>query len=62
MRSQLTPGTLVRHPDQPDWGVGQVQSAIANRITVNFEHAGKMLINADIVTLVPVDAGQSRDS
>ena len=62
MRSQLTPGTLVRHPDRPDWGIGQVQSAIANRITVNFEHAGKLLINADIVTLVPIDAGQSRDS
>ncbi len=41
----------VRHPQQPDWGVGQVQSVVANRVTVNFEHAGKVLINADHVSL-----------
>ena len=47
----LVPGQFVRHPDHPEWGLGQVQSAIGNRITVNFEHAGKLLINAAIVTL-----------
>jgi len=45
----------VRHPGEPDWGLGQVQSAIGDRITVNFEHAGKRLINAAVVTLVLVD-------
>ncbi len=60
MRSPFTPGTLVRHPDQPDWGVGQVQSAIGARVTVNFEHAGKKLINADVVKLISVDTGQQR--
>ncbi len=60
MRSPFTPGTLVRHPDQPDWGVGQVQSAIGPRVTVNFEHAGKKLIIADVVKLISVDAGQLR--
>jgi len=45
----------VRHPTQPDWGVGQVQSAIRNRVTVNFEHAGKVLIDADVITLTVVD-------
>jgi hypothetical protein len=35
--------------------VGQVQSAIGERVTVNFEHAGKRLINTAVVTLVPVD-------
>jgi hypothetical protein len=35
--------------------VGQVQSAIGARVTVNFVHAGKVLVNADIVTLEPVD-------
>lgn len=49
--TRLTPGTLVRHPDRPDWGLGQVQSAIGNRITVNFEHVGKQLINADRIEL-----------
>ncbi len=32
---------LVRHPDEPDWGLGQVQSNIDNKVTVNFEHAGR---------------------
>uniref|UniRef100_UPI0038B6127E DUF3553 domain-containing protein n=1 Tax=Siccirubricoccus phaeus TaxID=2595053 RepID=UPI0038B6127E len=41
----------VRHPDRPDWGIGQVQSVIGDRVTVNFEHAGKLLINAKQVTL-----------
>lgn len=45
----------MRHPAEPDWGVGQVQSAIGDRVTVNFEHAGKRLINTAVVTLVPVD-------
>jgi len=35
--------------------LGQVQSSIGNRITVNFEHAGKRLINGDIVALEIVD-------
>lgn len=48
----LTPGQLVRHPDEPDWGLGQVQSVIGQRITVNFEHAGKVLINGARVTLL----------
>jgi FKBP-type peptidyl-prolyl cis-trans isomerase 2 len=41
----------VRHPGQPDWGVGQVQSVAGDRVTVNFEHAGKVLINAAVVVL-----------
>jgi len=35
--------------------VGQVQSAIGDRVTVNFEHAGKRLIDTSVVTLVPLD-------
>jgi hypothetical protein len=50
----LEPGMRVTHPDQPDWGVGQVQSNIAGRVTVNFEHAGKVVIMVDRVALVPV--------
>lgn len=57
MMTMLVPGKLVRHPGQPDWGIGQVQSAIGSRITVNFPHAGKKLINADVVKLIPVDDG-----
>ena len=43
MTQDLSPGMLVRHPLRPDWGIGQVQSAIGHRVTVNFEHAGKVL-------------------
>ncbi len=52
--SGLVPGVLVRHPGQPDWGMGQVQSAVGSRVTVNFEHAGKRVIDNDIVRLETV--------
>lgn len=54
MIADLTPGTFVRHPKHPEWGLGQVQSAIGNRVTANFEHAGKKLINTDVISLIIV--------
>lgn len=54
MRSLLEPGMLVRHPARPDWGLGQVQTVIAGRVTVNFEHAGKVVVEERHVTLTPV--------
>jgi hypothetical protein len=51
IRSEFEPGAYVRHPKKPEWGLGQVQSAIGERVTVMFEHAGKMLINTTHVTL-----------
>lgn len=51
MSSDLEPGMRVRHPGRLDWGVGQVQSVIGHRVTVNFEHAGKVLINTALVVL-----------
>ena len=51
----LEPGAYVRHPDRPDWGTGQVQSAIGARVTVNFQNAGKQLINVDVVALTILD-------
>ncbi|MDF0600538.1 DUF3553 domain-containing protein [Psychromarinibacter sp. C21-152] len=50
----LEPGMLVRHPEQPDWGLGQVQSNIGGRITVNFEHQGKVVIDGRRIELMPV--------
>jgi hypothetical protein len=55
MTGFFLPGGFVRHPDQPDWGFGQIQSVIGDRITVNFEHAGKRLINGAIVNLEIID-------
>jgi hypothetical protein len=51
----IEPGQRVRHPARPDWGVGQVQSVIGNRVTVNFENAGKVLVNIAVVNLEPVE-------
>ena len=48
----LEPGMLVRHPDEPDWGIGQVQSNVDDRITVNFEHRGKVVIMGQRVELM----------
>lgn len=53
--SVLVPGLRVRHPTRDDWGIGQIQSVIGNRVTVNFEHAGKVLINSDVIDLIPLD-------
>ena len=50
MSAFLEPGQRVRHPARPDWGIGQVQSVIGDRVTVNFEHAGKLLIDGDVVS------------
>lgn len=57
----LEPGMRVRHPACPDWGLGQVQSNIGGRVTVNFEHAGKVTIDASRVDLVPVFDPDVRD-
>ena len=51
MNEFLEPGSFVRHPERPDWGLGQVQSVIAARITVNFENAGKVVIDGTHVSL-----------
>ena len=59
MDSRLAPGVFVRHPDRADWGSGQVQSVIGERVTVNFEHAGKRSINAAVVELELIDPDSS---
>lgn len=57
LNSILQPGMLVRHPDHPEWGIGQVQSNAGGKITVNFRETGKMVIESARVTLVPVFDG-----
>lgn len=54
MSEYLSPGSFVRLDGRPDWGVGQIQTVIGARVTVNFEHAGKQLINTDRAHLVAV--------
>ena len=54
MTSFLEPGMLVRHPSEPDWGIGQVQSFVGGKVTVNFQHCGKVVIEAAQVALIVV--------
>ncbi len=56
---RLAPGTFVRSPTNPDWGLGQVQSAIGDKVTVNFEHRGKLVLNLPASPLVVVDTPSS---
>lgn len=51
----LSPGGYVRLEGRPDWGLGQIQSVVGSRVTVNFEHAGKQLINTDRAMLLSAD-------
>jgi hypothetical protein len=54
INAMLEPGMLVRHPDQPDWGIGQVQSNIGGKVTVNFREMGKVVIDGHTVMLAIV--------
>ncbi|RRH76591.1 DUF3553 domain-containing protein [Falsigemmobacter faecalis] len=54
LNDMLEPGMLVKNPAQPDWGLGQVQSNIGGKVTVNFENAGKVVVQSERVALEPV--------
>ena len=45
------PGDKVINPNNKDWGIGQVQSIIQEKVTVNFENVGKKVINAKNIEL-----------
>ena len=49
------PGDFVANPNNKDWGIGQIQSIINNKITVNFENTGKKVINAKKIILEKVN-------
>ena len=51
MQYDLEPGNFVLNPSKKSWGIGQVQSVIKNKATVNFQNAGKVVINLDNVNL-----------
>ena len=48
------PGDKVINPLNKDWGIGQVQSIIKDKVTVNFENVGKKVINAKNIELKKV--------
>ena len=41
---ELLPGVYVIAEKNRDWGIGQIQSSINDKITINFEHVGKKVI------------------
>ena len=45
------PGDKVLNPSNKEWGIGQVQSIIREKITVNFQNVGKKVINLDNIIL-----------
>ncbi len=51
MQFEFEPGDYVINPQEKEWGVGQIQSIIKNKVTVNFENKGKQVINTEIVKL-----------
>ncbi|SEK99572.1 Protein of unknown function [Pacificibacter marinus] len=54
LNAMFEPGQIVRHPSQPDWGKGQVQSNINGKLTVMFEQVGKIVIDSRRVALLAV--------
>jgi|TARA_B110000444_G_scaffold247537_1_gene270297 transcription elongation factor GreA-like protein len=51
MHIDFEPGDFVTNPAHKNWGIGQIQSIIGNKVTVNFENFGKRVINVEIITL-----------
>ncbi len=45
------PGDFVINPNNRNWGTGQIQSVIKNKVTVNFENVGKKVINSKEIIL-----------
>ena len=52
------PGDKVINPSAKEWGIGQVQSIIKEKVTVNFENAGKKVINAENIELEKINTNE----
>ena len=51
MHIDFEPGVYVLNPANKNWGIGQIQSIIGNKVTVNFENVGKQVLNIEVVSL-----------
>ena len=49
------PGDKVFNPNNKDWGIGQVQSIIDQKVTVNFQNDGKKVINSENIELKKIN-------
>jgi|TARA_Y100000817_G_scaffold281583_1_gene246293 hypothetical protein len=55
MQYDIEPGNFVVNPSQKSWGIGQVQSIIKNKATINFQNTGKKVINLDNIVLQKIN-------
>ena len=55
MQYELEPGNFVINPSEKDWGTGQIQSIIMNKATINFQNAGKKVINLNNIILEKIE-------
>ena len=51
MHIDFEPGDYVLNPANKNWGIGQIQSIIGNKVNVNFENVGKQVLNIEVVSL-----------
>ena len=51
----FVPEDYVINPKYKNWGIGQIQSIINNKVTVNFEIAGKKVINSNEIILEKIN-------
>jgi|TARA_B100001063_G_C16352202_1_gene351888 hypothetical protein len=54
MYLEFIPGDYVINPANKQWGIGQVQSIIKNKVTVNFENSGKLVLDMEVISLEKV--------
>ncbi len=52
---EYEPGDYVINPKNKNWGTGQIQSIIKDKVTVNFENVGKKVINSKEIILEKID-------
>ena len=54
---EFEPGDKVINPIKKEWGIGQVQSIINEKVTVNFENVGKIVIISNNIKLEKINNG-----
>ena len=59
MQFDLEPGDFVINPKNKEWGIGQIQSVIKNKITVNFQNKGKQVIDLNVIILEKVNINEN---
>ena len=59
MQYDLEPGNFVLNPSEKSWGIGQIQSIIKNKITINFQNHGKQVMDLNHVILEKVKENEN---